>query len=266
MAIDPAGLLYVVEGARETIVTLAPDGREIQRLGGRGSSAGQFDGLADIDPTNGLVLVAADAENGRIQRFSREFLFLESLPVEPVRRSDVDARGYTSYRRQANEASRGSGRPVAVRTGHAGETFVVDADRGTVLKWDRERAFEREIGGYDTGEGKLRTPVALALDHERRSLFVLDVAQEAILVYDFGGAYERVMAVVEGAEAIALEVVGDALFVVFPENIIRYHVRGTLEAEQAVALDAPLVDAAFRAGTVYGLTRRGLYAIESAPE
>ncbi len=261
VAVDPAGVVYVVEGAREAIVTLRNHLPDERRLGGRGSEAGQFDGLADIDPTNGLVLVVADAGNGRIQRFSREFLFLESLPVDR-REAGAEAGGYTSYRKQEQGGSSGQGRPIAVRTSHAEETFVVDVDRHVVLKWDRERNFEREIGGYDAGDGALIEPVALALDQAQRTLFVLDIGRGAVMVYDFLGGFERLMALDPAGDAIGLEVWGEELMVFEQDRVVRYHARGHREAEYAVDLGEPIVDMAWSAAGVYALTKRALYRLD----
>ena len=259
VAVDHAGVVYVVEGARETIVTLRPDGTPIARLGGRGSAAGQFDRLADVDPTNGLVIVAADAGNGRVQRFSREFLFLESMPVDVRERDDADGDRHRTYRKQDQENLSGAGRPVAVATSSSDETFVVEADRGVVLTWNRERSFERVVGGYDAGPGALSEPVDLAIDERSRSLFVLDRGREDVAVFDLAGVYERSMAAGRAAEAVAVAVYGDRLAVVLPDTLLLFTTRGLLDAEIGPVLDAPLVDAALVSDGAYLLTRDALY-------
>ncbi len=257
VSVDPAGVVYVVEGARETIVTLHPDGRPIARLGGRGAAAGQFDRLADVDPANGLVIVAADAGNGRIQRFSSEFLFLESVAVDAG--DEVDRDRHRAYRKQDQEALSGSGRPLAVATNASDETFVVEGDRGVVLKWSRERSFERTIGGYDAGPGALGEPVDLAIDDRSRSLFVLDRGRGDIAVYDLSGVYERSMGAGLAADAVAIDADGDRLFLVLPDALVAFSTRGLQEAMLPVEIDTPLVDAAVVTEGAYLLTRQALY-------
>ncbi|MEZ4700266.1 MAG: hypothetical protein R2834_08055 [Rhodothermales bacterium] len=261
VSVDPAGVLYVVEGARESIVVLRPGGGDPVRLGGRGSAAGQFDGLADVDPTNGLILVAADAGNGRLQRFSSEFLFLESMPVEATDRQDRDAGNFASYRKQQQDDARGQGRPIAVRTSHAEETFVLDADRGVVLKWDRERNFERVIGGYDAGDGALLDPIALTLDQESGTLLVLDAGHGAVMSYDLLGGFAGARPLGEAADAVSIDARGGIVWIARPDRLARLDAGASFEAAPRLVLDGPIVDLAAVPGGVYILTRRTLYRL-----
>ena len=72
LAVDPRGRLYVADAARDVVSVLGPGGRQKMVLGGSGTRAGEFDTPSDVDPSNGQVILVADAYNGRVQRFSEE--------------------------------------------------------------------------------------------------------------------------------------------------------------------------------------------------
>ena len=253
LAADPAGVLYVVDGGRDVVQRLAPSGALLTTLGGPGAGEGQFDGPADIDPANGLVLLVADAGNGRLQRFSRAFLFLEALPVggAPEDRNGGAQRRFGAARDRFAE-ERGLGRPIAVAYSPAGETYAIDATERYVIQWDEHRRVARTIGGYDAGEGALQDPVALAADEA--SLYVADRGQEAVLVYDAFGGYVRMLARGLARDVQALTRTGDELWVVLPERLLIYGVDGRLRRRVDVQLGEALVDALRVGSAVYVLT------------
>jgi len=235
LALDAAGMLYVVDAGLDAVVQLAPDGRRVATYGGPGAEAGQFVEPSDIDPTNGLVWIVADAGNHRLQRFSRTFTHLESIPVI---RADGAASGQAgptvalSHRAAGQE--RADGRPVAVATSPAGETFAAEEARGVVLKWDASRRLERVIGGMEAGEGRLVEPVALAAD--ARTLYVADRGQAAVIEFDLFGSYVRTLAPGRAEDIQGVTVVEEALWVVLPNRLLVYHTRGRLEAVADVVL------------------------------
>ena len=162
LAADAAGTLYVVDAGADVLVLLSPEGIRLADFGGPGAAEGEFDEPTDVDPTSGLLWVVADAGNGRLQRFTRTFAHLESLPVARV---DPGVPGRTARAVSVGEPrdfGAADGRPVAVAVGAAKETFAIDAAQGHVLKWDASRRLERTIGGFDAGAGALVEPTALA--------------------------------------------------------------------------------------------------------
>lgn len=252
LAVDPAGTIYVVDGADNVLVLLSPAGLRLAVYGGPGSAEGEFDQPADVDPTNGLLWVVADAGNGRLQRFSRTFTHLESLPV---RSSDLFRPGHaarTVHVREHSIEESGKGYPVAVAVNAATETFAIDEVQRVVLKWDASRRLERSIGGYSAGQGALVEPVALATGED--ALYVADRGQQAVLVYDFFGSYIRTLAAGRAADVRALTVVDSALWIVLPDRILVYEPTGRLQREVHVLLDEPLRDADSWKGRTYLLT------------
>ena len=227
-------------------------------LGGPGADEGAFDGPADVDPTNGLVLLVADAGNGRIQRFSRAFLFLEALPVgERLGETVGGARTRFGSGRERRTGGSGLGRPVAVAASPSGETYAIDATERHVIRWDEGRRVERTIGGYDAGEGALQDPVALAADEA--SLYVADRGRQAVLVYDAFGGYVRTLADGFAPDVQALSRTGDELWVVLPERLLVYGTDGRLRRRLDVRLGEGLVDALRVGDALYVLTPTRLF-------
>ena len=262
IASDPAGMIYIVDQGLHRIFRKSPQGQEFVELGGPGISEGQFDQPADIDPTNGLVLVVADAGNGRIQRFSREFLFLESLRLGDYSRNQVSAfPDQPRYRQDEGTGSYGDGRPIAVRTTPNNEMYAIDAAQQVVVKWDRDRNVSEVIGGYDQGDGALREPVALELGADR-SIYVLDRMRDEVLVYDPYGGYIRSMAVGLCSEAVALIRVEDLIIVLLPDRMHFFQERGRLLVSVRFELPDDATDMLLFDNEMYVLTQTSLHHAE----
>jgi hypothetical protein len=263
VAVDPSGRLYVADGRASTVVVLTPGGRVEHTLGGAGTGAGQFDGPADVDPTNGLSLWVADAGNGRLQHFSENLRFLESLPV-----GRVDPASGPQSRQPVFDVGRdgadvrAEGEPVSVATTSANELFAVDARQSVVVKWDAQRRPERVVGGFQEREGALQAPVALALDDTR--LYVADRARGAVLVYDLFGTYRRALRLSEDAslgDVQSLTVHRGRLWIVTSTHLHAVTPQGEPVRSIPVTLPSPLVDAAFHDGRVFLLTTTRLVEV-----
>ncbi len=263
LAVDPQGRLYVADAGADVVYQLTPDGQWLARLGGSGAQEGAFFEPSDIDPTNGLVLVVADAGNGRIQRFSSRFVPLESLPVTRAGAGESRSSEQAFYQLgRESERSPANGEPIAVITSAANETFVVDTAQRLVMKWDARRQFERAIGGYDAGEGALEDPVALALD--AASLYVADRGRGAVMVYDHFGGYVRAIGRGQLEDLQAVVSVDNQLWAVGAEAIWVFEKPGRLLWRAAVALGEPLVDLHPTARGLYLLTPTRLRWTEMA--
>ena len=252
LGVDAAGTLFVVDAGKDAVLQLDPDGNLLASLGGPGVHEGQFDEPADIDPTNGLLWIVADAGNNRLQRFSRTFLHMETLPVARIDRFTPGVAGRTVPVGEESGFEDADGRPIAVVTSNANEIFAIDEAQGLVLKWDASRRLERAIGSYDDGEGALVDPVALAVD--AASLYVADRGQAAVLVYDLFGGFVRALAPGRADDVRAVTVTGHQLWIILPERILLYHTRGHLLRVLDVQLGESLVDAAHFNGITYLLT------------
>ena len=260
LAVDPSGKLYVVDTGEDAVFQLSPSGVLLETLGGSGTGEGQFDQPMDVDPTNGLVLVVADAGNSRLQRFSRTFLPITSLPVGRIERFTPGSQAASLNIGSEGGVQEADGRPIAVITNNANETFAIDAIQKVVLKWDVSRRLERAIGGFDAGEGTLEDPVALAADEQ--SLFVADRGRAAVLVYDPFGSFVRMLAPGLAEDVRALSVAGDELWIVLSHRMLVYTTRGQLRQTFNVTLEEPLVDVQRVGSVLYVLTASQLFSVD----
>lgn len=273
LALDPRGRLYVADAARDHVVLLRPDGTQQRIFGGSGTQPGRFDTPTDVDPTNGLQLFVADAANGRIQRFVAEGRFLESLPV----RQSHDASSATgSVFEQGRETiGRGSpGRPVAVVTTSRQVVFALDARHRILWRWDAARRVERLAGDAALGPPVFRTPVALALDSERR-LYVADAGASAVWVFDTLGTFLHRIDVPSGTNdpIRSLTVHANRLWVVFAQRLVAVPLQhGEVQHSSrhaaprrrwSIALSEPLVDVAFSPSQAYLLTSTRVVRLRS---
>lgn len=264
VGIDPGGTVYVADAARDVIVRLPQEEGRAEVLGGPGSDAGQFDGPADVDPTNGLVFVVADAGNGRIQRFSQEFRHLETLPVGRGYAAAGEQPARPVFDVQADDSNDlGGGRPVAVTEPSAGGTYALDAADGHVLKWEDERQSVRVIGGFAEGNGgALQAPVDLAVG-PRGTLYVADRGRNALMTYDRFGSFlgERALGRADSARAVATGSDG-RVYLARPRSVLVFGAEGRLL--RRVRLEPPS-SASTRPGGVVDVApfERGLYVLTS---
>jgi hypothetical protein len=251
LAVDPTGQLYVADAGRDVVRTFRRDGRELPSLGGPGTRAGEFDGPADLDPTNGQTLLVADAGNGRVQRFSAEGQYLAAIPIGSAPGAQTQQSIFADGRDGADV--QGTGRPVAVASSDSDETFVVDGREDVVVTYDRQGRPDRII----EPSRDLRAPGALALDGSRR-LYVADRERDRVLAYDLFGTYVGDVSTPELPPIQALSVHRGHLWIVCAERVFVWHPDTGTTRAHAVALDAPLIDAAPHGEAVFLLTETQL--------
>lgn len=260
LAADPAGLLYVVDAGVGAVHILSADGRAMRTLGGPGSREGQFDEPTDVDPTNGLMILVADAGNARIQRFSNELLHLGSLPVG----SDFQEQQGGALRAPAGSGARASreadGYPVAVAAGQAGETYVIDAAQGAMLTWDAAARPVRSTGATGPGSEAMIEPVDVTVD-DRGTVYVADRGRKAVLVYDRFGNYVRALGegLLENVQSVSAA--RDRLWIVLPDQLVEYDAKGRLVRTVGVNVDEALIDVVIDGERRYVLTSRQLYVL-----
>lgn len=261
LAVDPRGRLYVADAGRDVVAILDTSGTVLQMLGGSGVRPGRFTEPTDIDPTNGLQLLVADAGNGRLQRFSSEGQFLESLPVRRPTATG-SPRSVVEQDRESFSAN-ASGRPTAVVSTSDQDIFALDGRHRTLLRWDSARRVEVFASADAAGPVALRTPVALALDATRR-LYVADGGATAILVFDRFGTFVRRLDLPEVASSVrALTIHDGSLWIVRPQSLTaRSPATGRVLQSQIVHLHAPLVDVAFDGARLYLLTATHLMRVQ----
>lgn len=252
LAADPQGRLYVADAGRDVVDVFGSDGTRRAVLGGGGTRAGALDTPSDVDPTNGQLVLVADTYNGRIQRFSEEGQYLESLPVERFgRRAEAE---WTFQGGQSGAPVRGDGRPIGVARGDEGAVFVLDARDRRLWTWSDLGRLESLVS---EGDGRLRDPVALAVGPGRR-VYVADAGREVVLVYDAFGTFRRRVPVPARSAVQALVVHRGQLWVVCAERVLVWDRADGIVGEHTVDLSESLVDVAVHGKEVYLLTETRL--------
>ncbi len=261
VAVDPNGDVFVVDASKSTLTRLNSNGELVAVYGGPGSGEYELDSPEDIDVSAGFVWVVADAGNGRVKRFSSEFLHLQSIPLDLSSFAVTQSAGSGGFREEEGDPLRyAGGRPVAVAANLSDETFAIDANRGVVVKWNPARRLERVFGGPAELRGALVEPVGLAIDKEGR-IYVADHAQAAVLVYDRFGTFMRRIADGLAADVVEVTVVGGRLLVVTPDRVSVYSTEGALVGRYRLDLGEPLRDVSVANGAFMVLTERRLIRV-----
>lgn len=254
LASDPRGVLYVADAGTETVVRLSEAGVVLDRLGGPGSQDGRFHDVSDIAPGGGLVLTVADAGNGRLQRFSREFLHLATIPVHGGEAASTQFAGREA---PAGEAARG--RPTRVVLDAQGRMYALDADAGVVRVWDADFRRRADLGGFEDPGGAFAEPVALAVDG-RGGVVVADrVAASRTLLrrYDAFGTAGEVVPVAMPVVSLAFGQDGRLWVGTLGQVLVLEG--GQMRGLVVEGLEGALVDVEPARRGVYVLTRTRLY-------
>ena len=257
MAVDPLGFIYVADAGRHVVLKLNATGALEAVIGGPGSREGEFDEPSGVEATNGLVLFVADANNRRIQRFSRSNAYLGSIPLMHAGQANPDSR--VTYRRGDGDVEGFStGRPTAVVSSGSKEVYAIDADRNVVLKWDEDLRLAAVIGDVGAGRGTLAEPVDLALG-PRSLVYIADRRRAAIVVFDQFGSYVRAFGDGRLADLRSVSVAEEAVFAGHARHVSLYTLNGTFFGTLALAMDEALVDLIVTRESLFVLTPRRLF-------
>lgn len=182
--------------------------------GGKGLEFGQLDfprGMA-ID-SKGNILIA-DTNNGRLQRFSPDGMFLKVIgskgdgPGEFREPSGVavDSEGYiyvadTGNRRvqklnfdgtfvaQWRGADPGFDAPREIAIGSDNSVYVVDESRAEVIKFASDGDVLAAWGTRGSGNGEFNTPTSVAVDTQNNRVYVSDPVNRRIQIFDTNGQF-----------------------------------------------------------------------------
>ncbi len=186
VATDPSNRIYVADAGQHFVDIRESDYTRLYVLGGPGTAEGEFDQPSGVDATNGLVIIVADAGNARLQRFTRKYQVIETIPLyatgpEPVG-SATRAGGAVAKTRDVSMP----GRPIAVSVSASNEIFAIDASRDAVAMWNVSRRFSG-LAGAQGHFGRLQDPVDLEIIGDQ--LLVADRAAASVEVFDLFGGY-----------------------------------------------------------------------------
>jgi DNA-binding beta-propeller fold protein YncE len=255
LAAGPGGALYVVDAGASTVVVIGPEGA-VAVLGGAGVGEGAFLDPADIDPTNGQALFVADAGAGTVTHLTAEGRTAEVVAV-PQADASRAARAVGP-----DLGAEGRGRPVALAAAPDGALYVVEAERGVVLRLGDTRGVERVLGGAEAGAARLVRPVDLAVADDG-TLWVADAGRGAVQAFDPFGAPGLAVAVRDVGGSVAVEVVGGTLLVTGPAAVGTFTTSGEAVALWPLDLGESLVGAVETSLGTYVLTRTRLVRLDA---
>ncbi len=256
--VSPDGTLFVADASINAVVRLDAAGAVLSTLGGTGMKEGEFDQPSGVDATNGLVIVVADLGNNRLQRFSRDGLFLGALAAQgdldrPNGRAD---RASTLGRRTSAEPIR----PVAVSVSPTGHIFAADTESPGVRVWDAAGKPLATIGAYDAGAGALTRPVDLSVAPDG-TLYIADEEENAVLVYDTFSSYVRRIGMGTLPSIVSVAAGNEVFWVGGGKEVVVYSSAATRLAAWTLDIPDDLVDLATDGASLYVLTEKGLYYV-----
>lgn len=258
IGVDPAGRIYVTDSADHVLRIMSGDGKNVFVLGGPGAGEGEFDEPLGVDPTNGLVIVVADAGNNRLQRFTRTFQLIESIPLYGQGPEPVGA-GVRSRAELPTQGGTEPGRPIAVVVGDANEIFVVDESRSALAQFDSSRRLKGFIGA--AGDyGRLLDPIDAALFGE--SLAVGDRGLRSIVIFDQFGGYVTELGSGLLENLSGLYAAEKTLLAAYGTRVAVFNLAGRKLADIGIQINEPIRDVAINGNDLLILTRRELLAFE----
>lgn len=158
--------LYVADVGNHCVVAFDFEGREVARLGRRGSGPDElnFPTWLAVAP-NGRIFVT-DAMNFRVQVF------------------DADGRVVTHFGQQG-DTSGSMARPKGIGVDRNGYVYLVDALFDAVQMFDGEGRYLMAFGGRGREPGRMMLPAGLAIDGDR--IYVADSYNQRVQVFRFLG-------------------------------------------------------------------------------
>jgi DNA-binding beta-propeller fold protein YncE len=170
LSIDPFGCVYVADAGSHTVQKFDSTGARLLSIGGQGWDLAQFDHPMGIDASLGIAVYVADMGNHRVVRCDR----------------DLNALGVFAPRDDAAGIAFGMPRDVALS--RRGPLLIVDGENARIVSTSGFATVDDAFGGVESGAGKLRMPLALAVGDDDE-VYVLE--PDRVVVFDTYGSYRR---------------------------------------------------------------------------
>jgi DNA-binding beta-propeller fold protein YncE len=165
LAVDAvARRIFVADAGAHQVVVLNDFGKELARVGRRGSDAGEFNFPTNVALDAGGRLIVSDSLNFRVQIFAPNFEFVRAIG----RKGDMP--GYFSQ-------------PKGVAVDPSGHIYVVDANFEAVQLFDSSGTLLMSFGREGHGPGEFWLPAGIFADARGR-LWVADSYNRRVQVFE----------------------------------------------------------------------------------
>lgn len=179
MVVTRDGLIYLAGEATRGVMVLDNEGTFLRMLR-------PMDTIADREA---IEAAAREREKEEESRRAKEE---EDVSERTVRRADIPEE-FRPRSRQQGEAPSGPGLgPVRVRnvsTDSAGNLYLVSAETSKIYVYGPDETFLFSFGEKGGTPRKLSQPRGIAVDENRKLIYVADYMRHTILAFDFTGRY-----------------------------------------------------------------------------
>ena len=162
------GRIFVVDLSNRLLV-YEPTGVCSQKLGGKGSGMSNFDVPTRVVVTNHdpserqYYIYVADSFNSRVMKFNNEFKTIYEIKDKGMMQYIRDPRGLAILPNKS--------------------IILTDCGNMPIAAFTSQGVLEASGGSLGTGRGKLLSPCGVAVDVQRKKIYVSDQLQNKIMVY-----------------------------------------------------------------------------------
>ncbi len=170
VALDKDGRLYVVDSGNHRVVVYAENGDFLLSFGKEGHGTGELYFPVGITVSKSGRVLVADRGNQRIQEYGNDGKYIKTI------KGRVGNQQYT---------------PVDVVASHNEEYIYISATSPLhqILKLDYKGKVLEKWGRAGDNEGEFRYPATLALSSENNELYIVDVLNTRVQVFDNKGKF-----------------------------------------------------------------------------
>ena len=182
--------------------------------GGTGTEYGQLDFPRGMTVDSAVNILIADTNNGRLQRFSPDGIFLSVIGKKGEGQGEfrepcglaIDSRGNIyvadtgnrriqklrpdgSFLAEWTGADPGFESPRDICIGKDNNLYVVDEGRSEIVKLDTDGNVLAVWGGRGSGNGQFNPPTSVAVDTSDNKVYVADPENRRIQIFDTNGQF-----------------------------------------------------------------------------
>jgi len=168
IAVTHDGRIFVVDLSNRLLV-YEPTGVCSQKLGGKGSGMSNFDVPSRVvvtahDPSERQYYIyVADSYNSRVTKFNNEFKTIYEIKDKGMFQYIRDPRGLAMLPNKS--------------------IILTDCGSMPIAAFSSQGVLEGSGGSFGTGRGKILSPGGVAVDVQRKKIYVSDALQNKIMVY-----------------------------------------------------------------------------------